>query len=486
MNKNPKKFPDDFLWGGAVAANQIEGAWKTGNKGICVSDLTRFQADVDIKSKYNYDEKTVNVIAAISDDKGIYPKRWGIDFYHTYPQDLKLLAETGIKSFRTSINWARIFPNGDELEPNEEGLMFYDDLIDEIRKNGMEPMITLSHYEMPVNLTLKYTGWYSRETIDFFVRYCEVCFRRYQNKVKYWIVVNQINLIVSEAFNHLGIAEDKVMNLEEAKYQGVHNEMVASAIATRIGHDINPDFQIGMMLCNQLAYSATPKPEDVFATMQRNQMENYFYSDVLLQGKYPNYAFRFFEENNLNILFGENDEKELRNTADYLSFSYYYTKLSDYEHVKNPFKKQGDRTTFPNPLIQQSDWGWGIDPLGLRYALNEYWDRYHVPMCITENGFGAYDKVEADGSIQDIYRIAYLKEHLASIKEAIYDGVNVFGYYAWGPIDIISCSSSEMSKRYGFIYVDLDDYGRGSGKRSKKLSFDWYRRVCLSNGDELD
>lgn len=479
MRKNPSKFPDNFFWGGAVAANQLEGAWKEGNKGICLADLCKFEPNVDIKMKYNYDNTTEGVLSALADSEGYYPKRYGIDFYHTYKEDLKLLAETGMNSFRTSINWARIFPNGDDESPSEEGLKFYDDLIDEIIKNDMEPLITLSHYEMPVNLTLKYTGWYSREVIDCFVKFCETCFKRYNGKVKYWIIVNQINLIVSEAFNHLGICRDKVENLLEAKYQGVHHELVACAKATKIAHEINPDFQIGMMLSSQIAYPATCKPQDVFQTLKRNQMENYFYSDILMRGEYPKYAFRYFEDHNMQIKFKEEDEELLKNTCDYLSFSYYYTRIADYEH------RTEMRTTYPNPNIETSDWGWGIDPLGLRYAINEYYDRYQKPMMITENGMGCFDELTVDGKIHDDYRVAYLKAHIESIKESIHDGCEVLGYYPWGPIDIVSCSSTEMSKRYGFIYVDLDDYGQGSAKRIKKDSFDWYKKVVDSNGEIL-
>lgn len=472
-------FPTDFLWGGAVAANQCEGAWKEGGKGWCIADINRFRDDIPLSKKHNEEMTTQDVIKAMEDKEGIYPKRWGIDFYHTYKEDLKLIAGTGMKTFRTSINWARIFPNGDDSEPNEEGLKYYDSLIDTIIENGMEPLITVSHYEMPLNLTLKYTGWYSRELIDFFVKYCETLFKRYKGKVKYWILVNQINLIGHESFNHLGIAQDKVENLIEAKYQGVHNEMVACAKATEIARKVDPSMHIGMMFCDNLSYAATCKPEDVLANLKHNQME-YLYGDVLLRGKYPGYALRFFDENNIHIEFGEDDENCLRdNTADFMAISYYYTQICDATSIKS------DKKTYSNPYLKASDWGWSIDPLGLRTHLNEYWDRYQVPILITENGLGAFDKIEEDGKIHDEYRIDYLRSHLQQVKEAIKDGVDVRGYYVWSPIDIISCSSSEMSKRYGLIYVDLDDYGKGSGKRILKDSYFWYQNVIKSNGEEL-
>jgi 6-phospho-beta-glucosidase len=479
MGRVPKTFPKDFLWGGAFAANQMEGAWQEGGKGACVADINEFTSDVPIDQKYNGEITTDYVKGALAAGPDrIFPKRWGIDFYHTYKEDLALLKELGLKTYRTSINWARIFPNGDEEEPNEEGLKFYDNLIDEIIKNDMVPLITISHYEIPLNLTLKYKGWYSREVIDFFVKYCKVLFDRFGDRVKMWIIVNQINLVVHESFNHLGVAEDLVDNVLEAKYQAVHNEMVACAIATRYAHSLGKDLQIGMMQCGGPAYPASSKPEDVLATLRHNQME-YFFADVLLRGRYPGYAFHFFEERGINIEFGPNDEEDLKNTADFMSFSYYYTRVVDKEH----FEK--DNSAFRNAELPANPWGWTIDPSGLRFMLNEYYDRYQCPIYITENGCGYFDKLEDDGTIHDSYRIDYFKAHIEQMKLAIMDGVDLRGYYAWGPLDIVSCSSSEMSKRYGFIYVDQDDYGNGTKRRIKKDSFAWFQNVIRTNGEEL-
>lgn len=353
-----------------------------------------------------------------------------------------------------------------------------------MHKNGMEPLVTLSHYEMPLNIALKYNGWYSRETIDMFVRYAKTVFERYKDKVKYWITVNQINLIHHESFNHLGIPADRVENLWEAKFQGIHNECTACALATKIGHEINPDFQIGMMVYDGLSEPLTCKPEDVFANMKRNQME-YFFSDLLIRGEYPGYAIRFFNEKGFNLDIRPEDEKVLKeNTADFLAISYYYTICSSAESMKSYGVNEDG--ALMNPHLDASEWGWAIDPLGLRTVLNYYYDRYQKPIIIAENGFGTFDKVEEDGTIHDSRRIMYLREHVKALKEAIKDGVEVIGYYPWGPIDIVSCSSSEMSKRYGFIYVDLDDYGKGTGKRIKKDSYDWYKRVIESNGENLD
>lgn len=484
MRRLPTGFPKDFLWGGAIAANQAEGAYDEGGKGLCVADLLKVQDKGSLSQKCNLEATTESIEFALKDKEGYYPKRYGIDFYHTYKEDLKLLAGTGMNSFRTSINWARIFPNGDDETPNEEGLQFYDDLFDEMHKNGMEPLVTLSHYEMPLNIALKYNGWYSRETIDMFVRYAKTVFERYKDKVKYWITVNQINMIHHESFDHLGIPADRVENLWEAKYQGIHNECTACALATKIGHEINPDFQIGMMVYDGITEPLTCKPEDVFANMKRNQM-NYFFSDLLIRGEYPGYAIRFFNENGFNLDIRPEDEKVLKeNTADFLAISYYSTKCCSAESMK-PYGIN-DEGSVRNPHLDTNEWGWGIDPLGLRKILNYYYDRYQKPICIAENGFGTFDKVEEDGTIHDTRRIMYLREHVKALKEAIKDGVEVIGYYPWGPIDIVSCSSSEMSKRYGFIYVDLDDYGKGTGKRIKKDSYDWYKRVVESNGENLD
>ncbi|MDR3757493.1 MULTISPECIES: family 1 glycosylhydrolase [Enterocloster] len=477
MSRVPAGFPENFMWGGAVAANQLEGAWNEGGKGLCIADINEFRDDIAIEKKGNEELTRAYIKEAVDSKEKVFPKRHGIDFYHTYKEDLKLLSGLGLKTFRTSINWSRIFPNGDDKEPNEAGLKFYDDLFDEILKNGMEPMITVSHYEMPLNLTLNYKGWYSREVIDFFVKYCNTVFDRYAGKVKYWILVNQINLIGHESFNHLGVAEDVVEDLRSAKYQAVHNEMVACARATKYAHEHHPEMQIGMMLCGGPDYPASCKPEDMLAALKHNQME-YFFADVLLRGKYPGYAFRFFEDQGIHVEFGEQDEEDFKNTADFFTFSYYYTQVCS----KESYEKGND--VYRNKELPANPWGWTIDPVGFRILLNEFYDRYQKPIFVTENGVGYYDKLE-DGQVHDDYRVDYYREHIKQMKEAIRDGVDVRGYYAWGPIDIISCSSSEMSKRYGFIYVDLDDYGKGTGKRIKKDSYAWMQKVIASNGEDL-
>ncbi len=474
-------FPDNFLWGGGFAASQMEGAYNEGGKGICVSDLTTFKNNIPLNKKGNKELTTDVIEFASKDTTGNYPKRRGIDFYHSYKEDLKLLGKDGLglKSYRTSINWARIYPNGDDEHPNEEGLKFYDNLIDEIIKNGMEPMITMSHYEMPVNLVLKYRGWYQRETIDCFEKYGKTILDRYHDRVKLWINVNQINLISHESILHLGIPSDTVENIEEAKYQGLINEMIGCARISKYAHEYYPDVKIGCMLCGGYEYAASPKSKDVLATTRHNQME-VFCSDVLLRGYIPGYAWHYFKEREFNVSLTNEDVEMLKNTSDFFTFSYYYTTLCSKESFEN-----GNEVII-NDNLKANPWGWGIDPEGLRTMLNIFYDRYQCPIYITENGIGLFDKLSEDGHIHDDYRPEYYREHIKAMKEAIKDGVDLRGYYVWAPLDIVSCSSSEMSKRYGFIYVDIDDYGNGTGKRIKKDSYDWFKKVIESNGNILD
>lgn len=477
MYRVKHSFPSNFLWGGAIAANQAEGAYDVTGKGMSIADYHAYG------SKEKFIDK--NEEAAIKNSKEnliinsslYYPKHNAVDFYHYYKEDIALMKEIGFKCFRTSISWARIFPNGDDLKPNEEGLKFYDDLIDELIANGIEPVVTLSHYEMPIHIIKKYNGWASRETITLFERFCNVLFKRYAYKVKYWITFNQINLL---SFNSLGFLENSKENELEVTFQCVHHQFIAQALAKKTALKYNKDMMVGTMLSDKIAYPATCKPDDVLFNTIKNQMQ-YFFSDVAMRGFYPHYAVRYFEENDINIIFEKGDEEILKEyTMDYLSFSYYYTKIND--STKNSYLPR-DKSV--NPYLKKSDWGWEIDPQGLRIALNNYYDRYNCPLFVAENGFGAVDKIEKDGSIKDDYRISYLREHIYQMKEAVKDGVKLFGYTMWSPMDIVSCGTGEMRKRYGLIYVDLDDYGNGTLKRTKKDSFYWYKKVIASNGEEL-
>lgn len=482
MKEVPTGFPKDFLWGGAVAACQIEGAYDVDGRGLSTSDIHLYDKNLD---RAHIDKEGGGTLEGIKkaavDTEGYYPKRYGIDFYHTYKEDLNLLKEMGFKNFRTSISWSRIFPNGDEEEPNEKGLEFYDHLIDEIIKDGMEPIITMSHYDIPLHLVTEYGGFANRKVIDFFVRYAKVLLNRYKGKVKYWIVCNQVNLVPVVQFGSLGIYDDQAENMEELMYQAVHNQFVAGAKVVKEAKEIDPNAWMGTMLADQTSYPATCKPEDVVLTMKKNRMQ-YYFSDVQLRGEYPVYALRYFKENKINIVMEEEDLELLKNNKmQFLAISYYSTKIVD--STKNTMKADDLEQ---NPYLEPTPWDWRMDPLGFYNCLSQYWDRYQVPLMVAENGFGALDMVEADGSIHDSYRIDYYRKHIEQLKECILDGVDVFAYCAWGPIDIVSSSSAEMSKRYGFIYVDLDDFGKGSGKRSKKDSFYWYKKVIETNGEDLD
>lgn len=481
MKKLNKGFPADFLWGGAIAACQAEGAYDVDGRGMSTSDIHRHDDALDRK---NIEQEGGGTLAYINemltDTEGYFPKRYGIDFYHTYKEDLALLKEMGFKNFRTSIAWSRIFPKGDELEPNEKGLKFYDDLIDEIIKNGMEPIITMAHYDIPIHLVTEYGGFANREMITFFTRYAEVLLKRYKGKVKYWIPFNQTNLLPTVKFGSLGLYDDQSEDEEQLIFQASHNQMVAMAKTKQLAKEIDPEAKLGVMLADCTFYPATCKPEDVALTMRRNRMQ-YFYADVPLLGEYPAYALKYFEEEGIDFTITEEDEKVLKeNTLDYLALSYYasYT-IDSTKHTM----KAGQMSQ--NPHLEPTPWDWRMDPLGLYNCLSQYWDRYHVPMMIAENGYGAIDTVEEDGSIHDPYRIDYIEKHLRIIKRCIEEGADVFAYCAWGPIDIVSSSSAEMSKRYGFVYVDQDDEGNGTKKRMKKDSFYWYQDVIKTNGENI-
>lgn len=483
MKQLPTGFPKDFLWGGAVAACQIEGAYDVDGRGLSTSDIHRYDKEMDRAHIEKEGGGTLAQIkAAMNDEEGYYPKRYGIDFYHTYKSDLALLKEMGFKAFRTSISWSRIFPKGDEEEPNEKGLQFYDALIDEIIKDGMEPVITMSHYDIPLYLVTEYGGFANRKVAEFFVRYAKVLLKRFKGKVKYWIVCNQVNLVPTVQFGSLGIYDDQTTpdKMEELMYQSVHNQFVACAKIKKLASSIDPNAVLGTMIADGTLYPATCKPEDIVMTMQKNRMQ-YFFTDVQLRGEYPAYALHYFKEKGIHLDITPEEEQLLKdNTLEFLAISYYYTRICD--STKNSMKPfEGEQ----NPYLKPTPWEWRADSLGLYNTLSQLSDRYQIPIMIAENGLGAIDTVEEDGSIHDAYRIEYLREHILQMKRAILDGADVFAYLSWGPIDIVSSSSAEMSKRYGYIYVDPDDYGQGSGKRIKKDSFYWYKDVISSNGEKL-
>lgn len=466
-----RRFPAGFLWGGAVAANQCEGAYDQDGKGLSIQDVLPRGL------------KTPPTDGPTPDNL----KLVGIDFYHRYREDVKLFAEMGFKVFRTSIAWSRIFPIGDEETPNEAGLQFYDDLFDECLKYGIEPLVTISHYETPLHLARTYNGWADRRMVGFYERYARTIFARYGSKVKYWLTFNEINSILESPFMSGGICTPKEQLSRQELYQACHHELVASALATRLAHEMMPGAMVGCMLLSMPVYPLTPEPDDVLACMAAEH-KNDFFGDVQVRGRYPGYMLRYFRENGITIHMEPEDEEILKNTVDFISFSYYMSVCG----TADPNQKAGPGNILggvPNPYLKASEWGWQIDPQGLRYALNRYYDRYQKPLFIVENGLGAVDELVTgpDGTptVEDDYRIEYMNDHLVQVREAIEDGVPVMGYTAWGCIDIVSASSAELKKRYGLIYVDRNDDGSGTLARYRKKSFGWYQEVIRTNGESL-
>ena len=490
-------FSKDFLWGGATAANQFEGGWNKGGKGLSTDDVITNGTHTSPRLvTYKLQDGTTGGVPMFNikdipegaelcclDDK-LYPNHDGIDFYSNYKEDIALFAKMGFKCFRLSIAWSRIFPLGYEETPNEEGLKFYDNVFDELLKYGIEPIVTISHYETPLGLTKKWNSWADRRTIDCYVRYCETIFNRYKNKVKYWMTFNEINCIELGSYMAGGvIARDK-----QTTMQAAHHQFVASAKAVILGHKINPEFKIGCMLAYMLNYPYSCNPDDVLLAWKKSS-SNYFYTDVQCRGYYPSYKLKEFEREGINIKMEDGDKEILREgKVDYLAFSYYMSLTVSANPEDGTKKSSGNLMGgIKNPYLEESDWGWAIDPTGMRVALNYLYDRYQIPLFIVENGLGAFDKVEEDGSINDDYRIDYLRKHIKAMDDAInVDGVDLMGYTPWGCIDLVSASTGEMAKRYGFIYVDKYDDGTGDYSRKEKKSFNWYKKVIASNGTDLD
>ncbi|MEG0329756.1 MAG: 6-phospho-beta-glucosidase [Longicatena sp.] len=472
-------FRRDFLWGGASAANQCEGGYNEGKRGLANVDVVpagkdRFPIITGEKKMFDFD------------DQHFYPAKQAIDMYHHYKEDIALFAQMGFKTYRLSIGWTRIFPLGDESEPNEEGLAFYEDVFKECQKYGIEPLVTITHFDCPMHLIEKYGAWRNRKLIGFYENLCNVIFRRYKGLVKYWLTFNEINMILHAPFMGAGLYLGEDDNKEQIKYQAAHHELVASALATKIAHEVDPNNKVGCMLAAGNTYAYTCEPKDVFKALKSDR-ENYFFIDVQSRGSYPAYALKEMERKGIHIQMEKDDERILKeNTVDFISFSYYSSRCASADPKVDNLAGGNIFASLKNPYLEASEWGWQIDPLGLRITLNTLYDRYQKPLFIVENGLGAVDKVEADGSIQDDYRIAYLAKHIQAMKDAVeLDGVDLLGYTSWGPIDLVSASTGEMKKRYGFIYVDRDNEGNGTLARTKKKSFDWYKKVIASNGEDL-
>lgn len=482
-------FPKDFLWGGAMAASQAEGSYDQGGKGLDTQDLRYFDAAWSKEERALKQNRRMNGekfdAALASGDLEHYPFRRGIDFYHRWREDLDLFAELGIKVLRTSISWARIYPNGDDETPNEEGLRFYMDLFDACHAKGIKVFATILHYNIPVHLVQKYGGWKSRKTVECFLRYTRTLFERLGDRVDYWLPFNEFNAGKFNPYNGVCLVEDQEEDYSNAIFQCLHHQFIANALAVKQGHEILPGSKIGGMIARFTTYPATCKPADVMQMIHDDQYSNWFYLDVMARGRYPAYMERYFEAEGIHIQMEPGDEEILRaNTVDFVSFSYYFSQISTTEQGWE--KTSGNLIMAnKNPYLETSEWGWQKDPVGLRVTLNQMYDRYGLPLFVAENGLGTGDVLEADGSVHDPYRIDYLRSHIEQMKEAVIDGVELIGYTMWGIIDLVACGPLTMDKRYGVIYVDLDNGGRGTGKRYKKDSFAWYQRCIASNGEDL-
>ncbi|QTU83186.1 glycoside hydrolase family 1 protein [Carnobacteriaceae bacterium zg-C25] len=481
-------FPKEFLWGGATAANQVEGAWNVDGKGLSVADVATYKPNVDVKDYAKHVAFTtegVKEAAADLSDKW-YPKRRGIDFYHQYETDLQLFAEMGFKALRVSIAWSRLYPTGEELTPNPKGVAFYKKLFAKMHELHIEPVVTLSHYEMPLHLSLKYNGWVAREVVDHFVRFCQTCFTEF-NTVKYWLTFNEVDSIIRHPFTTAGIILDAIPEGKEMEhlYQGLHHQFVASSLATKALRETIPFALMGCMLTKLTTYPRTCAPLDVELSLKKN-LDNYFYADVQVFGEYPRLVLKRFENEGIHITMEDGDLDIIKKyTVDYVTFSYYMSMTESAD--PNAERTPGNTILgVKNPYLPATEWGWQIDPKGLKISLIELYDRYRLPLMVVENGMGAKDVVESDGSIHDQYRIDYFKAHFKEMGEAVNEGVDLLGYLSWGSIDLVSMSTSQMSKRYGFIYVDQDDEGNGTLKRLRKDSFYWYKEVIATNGEILN
>ena len=477
-----KPFPQDFLWGAASAANQCEGAWNVEGKGVSISDVMTSGTHKSPR----------RITPTIDESKYFYPSHEAVDFYHRYKEDIALCAEMGFKIFRMSINWTRIFPQGNETVPNEAGLAFYDKVFAELKKYNIEPLVTIYHNENPFYLTGLCNGWQDRRCIDYYMNFCQVLFERYKDVVKYWIPFNEINCLTTKLgnWNHAGILHpgtefftDQV-DEPSARFAALHHQFVASARAVKLGKSINPNFRFGTMICHITVYPLTCDPEDILLTQQEDMLRNCFSGDVQVKGIYPYYIRRYFERNGISFEITQQDLQDIKEgTVDFYSFSYYMSNCITGQ--KNAAQVSGNvMGGAKNPYLKATEWDWQIDPKGLRYTLNRVYDRYQVPIMVTENGLGARDVVE-DGKIHDDYRIDYLRQHIEQMRLAIDDGVDLIGYTPWSTMDLVSVSTGEMAKRYGFIYVDRDDAGNGTQNRVKKDSFYWYQKVIASNGENL-
>ncbi|NBI89141.1 glycosyl hydrolase family protein [Lachnospiraceae bacterium] len=481
-------FPKDFLWGGATAASQVEGGWDEGGKGLDTQDCRPQFANLTREQKNSWEYKQMTnqkfADALVSRETSIYPFRFGSDHYHRYKEDIALFAEMGMKIYRMSISWARIYPNGDDEKPNEEGIRFYKNIFEECHKYGIKVFVTMLHYAVPVHLVEAYGGWKNRKLIDFYLKYAKTLFENFKDDVDYWLPFNEMNAGRFNPYNGVALIKEREENYDQSVHQALHHQFVANALTVKLAHEMMPGSQIGCMIARFCHYGATCNPADQLTLMHDEQYTNWYYTDVMARGFYPEYMERYFEKKNIHLEITEEDRKVLmENPVDFVSFSYYFTQVSTAS--ENWEKTDGNLVVGnKNPYLPSSEWGWQSDATGLRITLNQLYDRYHKPLFIAENGLGAVDRV-VDGKVHDDYRIGYLRDHIQAMKDAVEDGVDLFGYTMWGIIDLVSCGSIEMSKRYGVIYVDADDQGNGTFDRLRKDSFYWYKKCIETNGEDL-
>lgn len=472
-------FKEGFLWGGATSANQAEGAYNVDGRGLANVDLMPTGKD---RERIMMGKKKMFEF----DPNYYYPAKEAIDMYHHYKEDIALFAEMGFKVYRLSIAWSRIFPSGDEIEPNEAGLQFYEDLFKECQKYNIEPLVTITHFDVPMHLVKEYGAWRNRKLVDLYARFCTVIFKRYKGLVKYWITFNEINMIMEAPFLAGGLYIEEHEDEEAVKYTASHHQLVASALVTKIAREVDPENQVGCMLATTAPYPKTCDPKDMWKAKQVEN-QSFFFIDVQVRGEYPAFVVKELERKNIALPIVEGDLEILKqHTVDFIGFSYYSSSVVSADPTITNTIGGNLFPSLPNPYLKASTWGWQIDPLALRLTMNNIYDRYQKPLFIVENGLGAVDTPDENGYVEDDYRIDYLREHIQAMKEAVeYDGVDLLGYTVWGPIDIVSASTGEMRKRYGFIHVDLDDAGQGTAKRTKKKSFEWYKKVIASNGEDL-
>lgn len=476
------RMREGFLWGGACAANQFEGAWDAGGKGPSVPDMCT-----------NGSHENSKWITRETRPDRLYPSHEAVDFYHRYEEDISLFAEMGFRCFRTSIAWTRIFPTGMEEEPCEEGLAFYDRMFDCLLAHGIEPIVTISHYEMPYALVERYNGWESRALVGLYLRFCKTVFRRYRGKVRYWLTFNEVNagtlplgsvLSLGTVRGYEGPVSD-VPDDPQMRFQALHHQLVASALAVEYAHERYPEFKMGCMVAFSACYPLTPDPDDALECQRAMNKTDWYCGDVQVRGAYPHFAQSLWDELGVVLEVEPEDEEVLAHgRVDFFAFSYYMSSCITTHNIEDAVGGNlmgGIR----NPYLEESEWGWQIDPVGLRWALNEIYGRYRIPLMVVENGLGARDERGTDGEIHDHYRIDYLRRHIQQMEAAVADGVDLLGYTPWGPIDLVSATTGEMAKRYGFIYVNKFDDGSGDLSRERKDSFHWYKRVIASNGDDL-